>query len=201
MADNSGFLTSIGASAQTLCRRTWWVFLASGLASIAFGAIALANPGIALFVLAMFFAASILVDGAFNLAGALRHRDKDGWWVMLLIGLLGLLVGGWAIMNPPLSMIAFVYMVAIDAVVLGVSLLVLGYKVRKSTSREWLLYVAGVLSVLAGVLVAVNPVAGGRTIVLVIAAWAIAVGALRVLFAFRVRNLGGNQGDRASALS
>ena len=200
MADNTSFLTSIGASAQTLCRRTWWVFLASGLASIAFGAIALANPGIALFVLAMFFAASILVDGAFNLAGALQHRDKDGWWVMLLIGLLGLVVGGWAIMNPPLSMIALVYLVAIQAVVLGVGLLILGYKVRKATTKEWILYLTGSLSLLAGLLVAAKPVVGGLSIVYVIAAWAIAIGALRILFAIRVRRLAGSQGDRASAL-
>jgi len=29
----------------------------------------------------------------------------------------------------------------------------LGYKVRKATSREWILYVTGVLSVLFGILV------------------------------------------------
>ena len=53
---------------------------------------------------------------------------------------------------------------------------------------------------LTGVLVAANPLVGGVSIVYVIAGWAIAIGALKVLFAFRVRNLAGNQGDRASAL-
>ena len=71
---------------------------------------------------------------------------------------------------------------------------------RKATTKEWILYVTGLLSVAAGVLVAANPVIGGLSIVYVIAAWAIAIGVLRVLFAFRVRNLVGNQGDRASAL-
>lgn len=119
MTANTGFFPSSGATAHALVRRTWWVFLLSGIASLAFGILALANPGIALFVLAMFFAASILVDGAFHVAGSLGHREKDGWWVMLLIGLLGLAVGGWALMNPPVSMIALVYLVAIQAVVLG----------------------------------------------------------------------------------
>ena len=200
MTANTGFFPSSGATAHALVRRTWWVFLLSGIASLAFGILALANPGIALFVLAMFFAASILVDGAFHVAGSLGHREKDGWWVMLLIGLLGFAVGGWALMNPPVSMIALVYLVAIQAVVLGVFLLVLGYKVRKATTKEWILYVTGALSVLTGVLVAANPLVGGVSIVYVIAAWAIAIGALKVLFAFRVRNLAGNQGDRASAL-
>jgi uncharacterized membrane protein HdeD (DUF308 family) len=201
MAGNTGFFPSLGGNAHALCRRTWWVFLVSGLASLAFGILALASPGIALFVLAMFFAASILVDGAFHVAGSLGHREKDGWWVMLLIGLLGLVVGGWALMNPPVSMMAFVYLVAIQAVLLGVFLLVLGYKVRQATTKEWVLYLAGALSVLAGILIVANPVAGGLSIVYVISAWAIAIGALRILFAFRVRRLGGSQGDRASALS
>ena len=37
----------------------------------------------------MFFAAAILVDGASNVLGAVQHREKDGWWIMLLIGILG----------------------------------------------------------------------------------------------------------------
>ena len=82
----------------------------------------------------------------------------------------------------------------------SVFLLVLGYKVRKATTKEWILYLTGALSVLTGVLVAANPLVGGVSIVYVIAGWAIAIGALKVLFAFRVRNLAGNQGDRASAL-
>jgi Short repeat of unknown function (DUF308) len=93
-----------------------------------------------LLVLSMFFAASILVHGAFNFVGALRNRDKDGWWIMLLIGLLGLAVGAVALLNPPVSMRAFVLLAAIQAIALGVFLLMLGYKLRRAISREWVLY-------------------------------------------------------------
>jgi uncharacterized membrane protein HdeD (DUF308 family) len=200
MAGTSAIGTSIGANAQALCRRTWWVFLVGGLASVIFGVLAFVNPGLALYVLAMFFAASILVDGAFNVAGALGHREKDGWWVMLLMGLLGLAVGGYALLNPPVSMMALIYLVAIQAILLGVFLLVLGYKVRKATTREWMLYAAGALSVLLGVLVIENPLAGGISIVYVIACWAVAVGALKVWFGIKVKNLPGKLGDKFSAL-
>jgi hypothetical protein len=85
------------------------VFLIGGLASLLFGVVAFAKPGIALLVLSMFFAAAILVDGAFSIVGSIQNREKDGWWVMLLIGILGVGVGGYALMNPPISMLAFVY--------------------------------------------------------------------------------------------
>ena len=116
----------MGDDARALCRRTWWSFLVGGIAMLGFGVLAFARPGIALLVLSMFFAASILVHGAFNFVGALRNRDKDGWWIMLLIGLLGLGVGAVALLNPPVSMLAFVLLVAIEAIALGVFLLMLG---------------------------------------------------------------------------
>ena len=182
-------LRAVGADASALCRRTWWVFLIGGIASVVFGVLAFARPGLALLVLAIFFAAAILVDGAFNLIGAAQNRDKDGWWLMLLIGLLGILVGAYALLNPPLSIVAFLLIVAFQAFVLGAFLIMLGFKFRAATTREWILYLTGGLSVLFSVLVVVRPAVGGVTIVYMIAAWAIIIGLLKIVFAMRVRNM------------
>jgi uncharacterized membrane protein HdeD (DUF308 family) len=198
VAHTSGLAETIGADARALVRRTWWVFLIGGLASLLFGVLAFVNPGLALLVLSMFFAAAILVDGAFNIVGAIQNREKDGWWVMLLIGVLGVGVGGYALMNPPVSMLAFVYLVALEAILLGVFLVMLGYRVRKATSREWILYVTGVLSILFGILVVARPDAGSLTIVYLIAAWAIVIGAFKIAFAFRIRKLPGDLESRFS---
>jgi uncharacterized membrane protein HdeD (DUF308 family) len=186
---HGGLLDRLGGDAKALCRRTWWVFLVGGLASIVFGILAFLQPATALFVVATFFAAAILVDGASNLIGAIRHRDKDGWWIMLLMGALGVLVGGYALLNPPVSMMAFILLVALEAIVLGVFLIMLGYKVRATTEREWLLYLAGALSVLFGVLVIFKPGFGGLSVIWMIASWALLLGILKVMFAYKVKNL------------
>jgi uncharacterized membrane protein HdeD (DUF308 family) len=198
MANSSGLLSSFGGNAGALVRRTWWVFLLGGIASVAFGVLAFINPGIALLVLAMFFAASILVDGASNIVGSLQNREKDGWWLMLLIGVFRLVVGAYALLNPPVSMMAFIYLVAFEAIVLGVFLVMLGYKVRAATSREWILYLTGALSILFGILVVVNPLAGSLSIVYLIASWALVIGVLKVIFAFKVKNLPEQFADRLS---
>jgi uncharacterized membrane protein HdeD (DUF308 family) len=200
MAGTDGILSRLGADAHVLCRRTWWVFLIGGIASVIFGVLAFINPGIALLVLSMFFAAAVLVDGIFNIVGSVQNREKDGWWVMLLMGILGLVVGGYALLNPPVSIMAFVFLVAFQAILLGVFLVMLGYKVRKATTREWIPYLAGALSILFGVLVLVNPALGGVSIVYVIAAWAIVIGAFKILFGFKVKNLPERVGERFSGL-
>jgi uncharacterized membrane protein HdeD (DUF308 family) len=200
MAGSAGLLSRFGTDARALCKRTWWVFLVGGIASVIFGVLAFMTPGIALLVLSMFFAAAVLVDGAFSIAGSIQNREKDGWWIMLLIGILGVLVGGFALLNPPVSMMAFIYLVALQAILLGVFLAMLGYKVRQVTSREWILYLTGALSILFGVLVIVNPVAGGVSIVYLIAAWAVVVGAFKIFFGFKVKNLPDRVASRLSGL-
>jgi uncharacterized membrane protein HdeD (DUF308 family) len=182
-----GLLAHLGGDARALCRRAWWVFLVSGLASVAFAVLAFAQPITAWMVVALFFAAAILVDGVVNVIGAVQHREKDGWWLMLLIGVLGALVGGYALTHPRLGMVAFIYLVAFQAMLLGVLVVALGYKVRAATQREWILYLTGALSILFGLLILANPAAGGVSVILLIAGWALVTGLLRILFAFRIR--------------
>ncbi|MDQ1309344.1 MAG: hypothetical protein QG601_613 [Pseudomonadota bacterium] len=189
MVESAGVLGHMGADAQALVKRAWWVFIVGGVAMVVFGVLAFASPGIALFALATFFAASVLVDGVSNIVGSLQNREKDGWWILLLMGLLGAVVGAYALFNPPLSIMAFILIVAFEAMLLGAFLIMLGYKVRKTTSREWLLYLTGGLSILFGILVIANPIAGSRTIVYVIASWSLMIGILKVAVGLKVRKL------------
>ncbi len=189
MKESSAEGSPLLCGTKQLCNRMWWVFLIGGIAAVVFGILAFINPAIALFVLSMFFAAYVLVDGAVNIWGSITNRDKDGWWMLLLLGVIGVLVGGYALMVPPVSMLAFTYVVAFFALFLGISSLYIGWKIRKEISTEWVLYVSGALSVLFALLIVVNPEAGGLSVVLLIGAWAIFIGILRIMFAFKARKM------------
>ena len=190
MADNQQPVPAeLGRNVRALCKRTWWVFLLSGIAAVVFGILAFINPGIALAVLALYFAAWVLVDGVVNIVGAIQNRDKDGWIFILLMGILGALVGAYALFNPPVSMVAFLYVVSFMAIFLGVTLIALGRKVREAVEREWLLYLTGALSIVFGILIAVQPASAATSVVWMIATWAIVIGLLRIFFAFFVKNL------------
>jgi uncharacterized membrane protein HdeD (DUF308 family) len=190
MTQSDGLLLArLGGDAKILCKRTWWVFLVGGIAGVVFGALAFSKPLAAWLVVATFFAAAIMVDGVSNVLGSIQNRDKDGWWIMLLIGVLGVVGGGYALLNPLVSMKAFILLVAFEAIMAGVFLVMLGYKVRAATEREWILYLTGGLSILFGSLVIVNPAVGGLSVIWMIASWAIITGMLKIMFAFKVKNL------------
>ncbi len=177
------------ADVRQFCKRTWWMFLIGGIASVAFGVLAFLQPGIALLVLSIWFAAFLLVDGIANLAGAISHRDKDGWVLAAIMGVLGILIGGYLLVVPPVSMVAFVYTVAFFAMIVGVTLLMMGWKIRKETTREWVLYLNGALSVLFALLLFFRIELGGLTLIYLVAFWAIVIGALRIVFALKARSL------------
>ena len=198
--EREGTLKSLLADgACNLCKRVWWTFLIGGIASVIFGVLAFFNPGVALFVLGLYLAAYLIVDGGVNVWGAVTNREKDGWWAMLLLGLLSIAVGIYALLVPAASMLAIVYMAAFIAMLIGVSSLMLGWKIRQEVSSEWVLYVTGILSVLFSLLILFRPGVGGATVVYLIATWAILIGALRIFFAFHVRKLGNRIEDRAEA--
>jgi uncharacterized membrane protein HdeD (DUF308 family) len=181
-------IQGLDKDARAYCKRTWWVFLIGGIASVLFGVLAYMKPGSALFVLAMYFAAFVLVDGAMNIWGSLTNRDRDGWWISLLLGLVAVGIGIFALLNPPVTMVAFIYLVAFMAIATGISLILLGWRVRQVSNKEWLLYVIGALSLIFGGIILFQPAEGAQSVVVFIASWAILIGALRIYFAFKARS-------------
>jgi uncharacterized membrane protein HdeD (DUF308 family) len=202
MNDNNNADASVlGQSARTFFKRSWWAFLLGGIASTLFGLLALVAPGSALVVLALYFAASILVDGAVNVAGAIQNRGHDGWWIMLIFGIAGILIGGYALLNPPVSIAALILLASLAALILGIVLITLGYKIRAATEREWMLYLAGALSVGFGLAMYFHPAFAGISLALLAGTWALIVGILRIMIAFKVRKLTTNVGERLRAVS
>lgn len=171
------------ADARAFCKHTWWVFLAGGIAFVAFGLTALFQPRIAPLLFSMLLAASILLDGALNAGAAWRHRQEQGGSIMLMIGILGLAVGAAMLLASSMGMRTIVYLFTSQAIVLGALLVIQGRRVRRASRREWALYMAGALSFSLGVVAAVQPVANRLSEVWLIATWSIALGVLRIVFA------------------
>ena len=182
--------TGMGQPVLSLLSRNWWALALRGLAAILFGILAFAWPGITLFVLIVFFGAYMLVDGIFAIVAAVRAAgDGARWWLMLLEGILGVVVGLVAFFWPGLTALALLYLIAAWAIVTGIMEIAAAIRLRREVVGEWALVLGGAFSVLFGVLLVVIPArAGLLSLTWLIGAYAVVFGVLQVVLAFRVRS-------------
>jgi len=171
-----------------LLSRTWWMLLLRGVVSILFGIVALRTPGITLATLVLFFGAYVLVEGVFGSVQAISGRSENEHWVaMLFSGLLGILLGVLTFMAPGVTALVLLFYIAIWALLTGVLEMVLAVRLRKEIHGEFWLFLAGLFSVLFGVLLVSRPGAGALAVILYIGIWAIVTGVFTTVLAFRVR--------------
>jgi uncharacterized membrane protein HdeD (DUF308 family) len=176
---------------QALLKQAWWALLIGGLASVLFGVLAFLWPGLTLFILAVFFAATVFVDGVVTMASAIKNRaTASHWWLWLLLGLLGVVAGAIGLLSPATAAGALLLLISAYAIVTGVLMIWAGFKLRTEIEREWLLWLLGAVSVLFGLLLIAQPAAGLLGFVWVIATWAVAEGILKILLAFKARRFG-----------
>lgn len=166
----------------------WWSFVIRGLFAILFGVLAFALPGITLLGLVFLFGAYCIADGVFNMIGAFTvEHEQARWWVLLLEGLVSIAAGVVAFVLPGLTALALLYLIAAWAVVTGILEIAAGIRLRRQIRGEWLMALAGVFSVVFGVLIAMRPGVGALAVVWWIGAYAIAFGAMLIALGIRVR--------------
>jgi uncharacterized membrane protein HdeD (DUF308 family) len=174
--------------------RNWWVLALRGAAAILFGLLAFLWPDLTLAALVLLFGAYALWDGVFALFSGIRQRGKDQrWWVMVIQGLVGIGAGILTFLWPGMTALVLVYFIASWAVVTGVLAIVTAIQLRKEIRGEWLLALSGALSVIVGVAMIFLPGAGALALVWLIASYAIALGILMLVLAFRLRSLRSQQ--------
>lgn len=108
------------------------------------------------------------------------------WWVLLLYGLVALVFGAVAILQPLAAATALAWAIGVMAVVEGVISLVALFGGNCGVSRGWLAVYA-LASLVFGVLAVINPLATASVLVLLLAVWLIVAGIHRIVFAVRVR--------------
>jgi uncharacterized membrane protein HdeD (DUF308 family) len=172
--------------------RDWWLIALRGVLAVIFGALAFAWPAIALLALVTLWGAFALADGILSLIAAWRIRDAGRpLWPLILMGFLGVAVGVATFIWPGITAIALLMFIAFWAIVTGILQIVMAIRLRREIQNEWLLGLAGALSVAFGVIMIARPGAGAVAVVWVIAAYAVFFGLLLIALAFKLRRLGG----------
>lgn len=166
----------------------WWSFFVRGVIAIVLGLAAILLPGITLELLAVLLAAFFLADGVFSLAASVGGKNLDSrWWLLLLEGLAGIVIGIITIIWPALTVVVLVLFVGFWALVTGILEITAAIKLRHDIRGEWLLALSGVISILFSLILFANPGAGAVALVWIIGAYALFFGISLVLLGLKLR--------------
>ena len=165
----------------------WWLFLAQGVAMLILAAVGFTQPGTIIKIIGAY----LVIDGALKLVGAFTNKKEDSSRLMNIIaGVIGIVVGIYAFSNPAGAAIIVTYLIAIWVIILGAMLVIWGFQLRERFEEYWLLIVLGVLSVLFGILVFNNFLAGMLTLAWLFVAYMLIGGILAIVLGFRIKALG-----------
>lgn len=121
----------------------WWVFLLEGFVSVAAGVIALVRPDLAGFFLIMVIAVWAIITGVLEIAAAIRlRREITNEWMMGLGGFVSIVLGVLLFFQPATSGLVITLMIGLYALMFGILLVMLGFRLRKwdirprNTARE-----------------------------------------------------------------
>ena len=168
--------------------KNWWALVIRGLLGIVVGVLTFIWPGITLAALVLLFGAYSLVDGALNLAAAVRAAQAhERWGILVIEGLVGIAASAVTVLWPAITAIALVYVIAAWAVVTGTLEITAAVRLRRHIKGEWLLALSGIASLIFGILMMIAPIAGALVIALWVGAYALVSGIILIALGFRLR--------------
>lgn len=183
---NAATLSPFGGIIATLTKK-WWVFLVQGIAMILLAILAFTQPSLLISAIGAYIA----IDGGLKFFSGFGPQPEDqGRWPALIIGAIGIIVGALIWLNPGLTAQVVTYLIAAWAVVVGILLVLWGWRFREAINTEWLLITLGILSIVFGFLVFSNVQAGYFTLQFIFGVYMIVGGIVAIVLSFQVRHIG-----------
>lgn len=169
----------------------WWLLLLRGLVAVLFGVAAYLWPGLTLLTLVLLWGAFAAADGILALVASFSGKSSSmapRWW-LILVGVCGIAAGAIAFVRPDVAATALLLLIAIWAIVVGVSQIIGGIALRKEIQGEWMLILSGLINVLFGGVLIAQPAAGALAIIWVIGFFSILSGLALIMLSFKVKRL------------
>jgi uncharacterized membrane protein HdeD (DUF308 family) len=169
----------------------WEALMVRGIAGILFGITAVFWPGLTLVTLVYIFSIYILISGIVGVITGVGHLVKGrNWFLGLILGFAELAVGIYLVRHPGVTFATLILIMGLILVARGVFEVVLGFTEDNLATHKLMVIIGGVLSALVGVIILMQPAAGGVAFVWVLGLYALITGPILVALALDVKKLG-----------
>jgi len=168
----------------------WWLAILRGVVAILFGIALLARPGLSLGLLLLLFGAFALASGVLAMISSISlavHHKR--WWAMFIEGIIGVVVGLITFFMPALTALSVLVLVAVWAILIGVFQFIAAVTRFGPAAHGWLMAIAGLLSVVLGILLFMYPGVGLLSIIWFLGIYALAFGVDQIILGFELRHL------------
>lgn len=169
----------------------WWLVVLRGVIGVMLGLAAIAMPLKTVGLLVLIVGLFLILDGAINIiVSLLSVKKNEHWWVLLLQGLLGLLIGLAVFSWPEATVKLLLFLFAVWLLAVGVSLIVTAILTRKENYGGWFLVVGGLLSLLFSILLFSNPAQTVSAVTIIVGIVVFVSGLMTTAFGLELRALG-----------
>ena len=112
----------------------------------------------------------------------------EGWWTYLVRGVIAVAFGVLAFISPLWGLTLLVALFGIWALMEGITSFLTGIRSRATQRNWWVEILEAIVSIAAGVVAIVFPALTAEILLILIAAWAVVIGAFQVYLAIRIRD-------------
>jgi uncharacterized membrane protein HdeD (DUF308 family) len=117
-------------------REHWWLLLLGGLVGVGVGLLTLFAPGVTALALLFYIAIWAVATGVLQIVAAIRLRKEiEGEWTLVLAGLASVAFGVLLMARPGAGALAVLWLIAGYAIVFGLIMVLLSFKVKGFASR------------------------------------------------------------------
>ncbi len=161
---------------RTQVTKMRWVLGLHGLASVVFGVMILAWPGISVYALTILFGAYTLATGIVEFGTAFTAQGKEERAWLILRGLLGITVGVLVFAWPGISALTLLYVIGAYAVAFGILFVGASFRLPLDGRDTASMILTGLVAIIFGIVIFAAPGAGALAVLGLIAAFALVTG-------------------------
>lgn len=162
-------------------RVMWEAMIFRGIAGILFGVAAVFWPSLTLVTLVYIFSIYILISGIAGMFEGIMAISRGGSWLWkLFIGAAELGVGVYLVRHPQVSFATLILLIGLILIARGVFEVVLAMLDDLRATEKTLLIIGGVLGVIVGIAILLQPAAGGVAFVWVLGLYALLTGPMMI---------------------